>query len=83
MAFKPAESLSAFKARVEREKNEKQQQQHGRGAQAREVVAEEAQERILLGANLRSVKPGTVVSVGKRTSKEQGEKSSVYRDFDW
>lgn len=79
MNFKPAESLSAFKVRTEKEKNE---QQRGRGVQ-REVVAEEAQERILLGANIRSVKRGTVVSVEKSTSKEQSEKSSVYRDFDW
>jgi hypothetical protein len=67
---------------VERKKEEQQQQQQ-RVPRAPSEVVEEAQEKILLGANLRSVKPGTMVSLEETSSKDQGEKSSVYRDFDW
>ncbi|ORY66629.1 hypothetical protein BCR35DRAFT_354858 [Leucosporidium creatinivorum] len=73
MGFKPTESLSAFKARVEKEKEEEQ----GRGGRPESEIGDEAQEKILLGVNLRSVKPGTVVSVAKSSSKVQGEESSL------
>ncbi|ORY88183.1 hypothetical protein BCR35DRAFT_351026 [Leucosporidium creatinivorum] len=82
MGFKPAESLSAFKGRVEKEKKE-EQERGGRAESEVGEVGEEAQEKILLGANLRSVKPGTLVSVDKSNSSEQGGKSSLYGEFKW
>lgn len=79
MAFKPTESLGAFKARVAREKAEVEARGGGQ-------VEREEGERLLFGANMRSVKAGTVVSVGVGKGDDEGQKEgggSLYRDFSW